>query len=310
MLNDFLKYIEDNHLVKKRDRVLAAVSGGIDSMVMADLFLKSGYNFGIAHCNFGLRKKESDKDELMVRKYAKDQNIPFYSIRFNTMDYAKNNGISIEMAARELRYSWFEKIRKEKGYDMIAVAHNLNDNIETLLLNLTRGTGIAGLTGMKISGNHIIRPLLFSTRRSIEEYCRSNNIFFREDKTNADIKFTRNKIRHKIIPVLKEINPSIEFTLNDTAERLSGINEIFSDFIEKLRKTLFKDRGNTIILNIRQLEPYLKNKAIIFELLRPFGITGSLLTDLQKIITGRTGGQIFTGTYRMIKNRYPHFGTI
>jgi tRNA(Ile)-lysidine synthase len=303
MLNDFLKYIEENRLVRKGDSVLVAVSGGIDSMVMTDLFLKSGFRFGIAHCNFCLRKSESDKDEEMVSKFAAKHNIPFYSIRFRTEDYAEENGISIEMAARELRYEWFEKIRQEKGFDSIAVAHNLNDNIETLLLNLIRGTGIAGLTGMRNSGNHIIRPLLFATRRSIEAYCKENKIFYREDKTNTDIKFKRNKIRHNVIPLLKEINPSIEFTLNETAERLSGINDIFSDFISKIRKAVFEQGDNIIVLKISKLKPYLGNNAILFELFRPFGITGSLLKDLMKVIAGRTGGQIFTGTHRMIKNR-------
>jgi len=303
MLNLFLKYIEENKLVKKGDRILAAVSGGIDSMVMTDLLLKTGLLSGIAHCNFSLRGKDSDDDEEMVRNYAMKHGIPYYSIRFTTAGHAKERGISIEMAARELRYDWFDKIRTKNGYNSVAVAHNLNDNIETLLLNLIRGTGIAGLGGMKPSANHIIRPLLFATRRSIEEYCRENKLIYREDRTNADIKFRRNKIRHELIPLMKEINPSIETTLNETAERMSSINDIVSGYISETGKMIFISKDNHITVNISKLEYYRDNQAVMFELFRPFGITGALLKDLQKIISGRTGGQLFTGTHRIIRNR-------
>jgi len=303
MINNFLKYIEENKLVCKGDRILAAVSGGIDSMVMTDLLMKAGLLSGIAHCNFKLRGKESDLDEQMVRRYAARYRIPFYSIRFETKDHANSKGISIEMAARELRYDWFRKIMKEEGYASIAVAHNLNDNIETLLLNLVRGTGIAGLTGMKPSANYIIRPLLFATRKSIEEYCKKNKISFREDRTNADTNIIRNKIRHKVIPVLREINPSVESTLNETAERLSGIYDILTEGIASIRNSIFRERDDKITVTINQLEPYLHNKTFLFELFRPFGLTGSLTGDLLKIVKGPTGGQIFTGTYRILKNR-------
>jgi len=303
MLNLFLKYIEENKLVKKGDRILAAVSGGIDSMVMTDLLLKAGLLSGIAHCNFSLRGKESDKDEDVVRKYALENEIPYFSIRFRTAVYAKERGISIEMAARELRYGWFETIRTKNGYASVAVAHNLNDNIETLLLNLIRGTGIAGLGGMKPSADHIIRPILFATRRSIEEYCSENKLIYREDRTNADVRFKRNKIRHELIPLMKEINPSIETTLNETAERMSQTHDIVSCYIAETSKLILKGTDDQIVVNISKLQPYLDNQAVMFELFRRFGITGALLKDLQNIITGRTGGQIITGTHRFLRNR-------
>lgn len=299
----FLKYIEANNLIGKNEMVLLAVSGGIDSMVMADLFISSGLQAGIAHCNFCLRARESDKDENLVRKYAEEHKIPFYTIRFETKEYAIKNGISIQMAARDLRYEWFEKIRKENGYGSTAVAHNLNDNIETLLINLVRGTGISGLTGMKNTGNRIIRPLLFATRHIIEEYCHERHIKFREDQSNAETKYTRNKVRHLVIPILKEINPSIEFTLNETAERLSGINEIVSGVIEDIRKDVSIQVKNSISFNINKLKPLLNNKTIIFELFRSFGVSGTNVKDLIKIIGGRTGGQLFTHTHRLVKNR-------
>ncbi|MGD0342245.1 MAG: tRNA lysidine(34) synthetase TilS [Bacteroidales bacterium] len=303
MQEEFLNYIEENHLFKKGDKILLAVSGGIDSMVMADLFIKSGLKPGIAHCNFCLRGRESDKDEELVKNLAAFHKIPFYSIRFDTKRYSKENGVSIQMAARELRYEWFEKIRKKKGYSAIAVAHNLNDNIETLLINLTRGTGIAGLTGIKNSGNHIIRPLLFATRKMIKEYSIRQNVNFREDKSNNETKYTRNKIRHLVIPVLKEINPSIEATLNETSERMGATNEIVNYFTDKLRQTLLKKKDGNLVVNITRLKPSLGNSTLLYELFKPYGITGSLMADLHKIVEGETGGQLYTGTHRFLKNR-------
>lgn len=303
MITEFKKYIEENSLLRSGDRVLAAVSGGIDSMVLADLLHNSGINFGIAHCNFCLRGSESDDDEKLVRDYAEENKRAFYSIRFNTMEYAGANGISIEMAARKLRYEWFEKIRSENDFDHVAVAHNLNDNIETMLLNLTRGTGITGLTGIRPKSGRIIRPLLFATRKSIEEYCRKSGTEYREDRSNSDTHIKRNKIRHEVIPILREINPSVEFTLNDTTERLLDVNRIFISFTDSIRKGLFIDTGDMLTVRTAKLKPHLDNRAVLYELFRPFGITGSLLTSLIRIIRGRTGGQIFTSSHRIIRDR-------
>jgi len=303
MLNDFLKYIEENRMISKGDHVLMAVSGGIDSMVMADLFTRTGFETGIVHCNFCLRGKEADKDEELVRKFASDHGIPFFSKRFDTKGYARRKGISIQMAARELRYRFFGEIMKKQGYNVTAIAHNLNDNIETLLINLTRGTGITGLTGMRPTGSQIIRPLLFANRETIEDYCRKNKIRYREDKSNAETKYTRNKIRHLVIPVLREINPSIEHTLNETAERLRGIDEIVAIFINKLKEEIQTEKENYVILNVSMLRLYTSNPGILFELTKPFGMTNALLRDLINIINGRTGGQVLTGTHRIIKNR-------
>ncbi len=303
MTDEFKKFISENKIIKPGDKILLTVSGGIDSMVMAHLFLKQNYKTGIAHCNFSLRDGESDKDEELVRNFASDHDIPFFNIRFETKSYAKKNRLSVQMAARELRYKWFEEVRENNGYDSIAVAHNLNDNIETLLINLIRGTGLTGMTGMKPVNNRIIRPLLFATRQEITAYCKKHKITFREDRSNADTKYTRNKIRHLVIPVLKEINPSIELTLNETAGRFSGYNEIISGYISNLRRTISSEKEKFITFNISQLKPYLHNKSVLFELFEPYGMSNALLTDLIKVINGKTGGQVITGTHRMIKNR-------
>jgi len=303
MIDEFKKFVSENNLIKPGEKILLAVSGGIDSMVMAHLFIQQHYNIGIAHCNFSLRASESDKDENMVRQYASDHNIPFYTTRFETKSFAKKNRLSVQMAARDLRYNWFEEIRMKNGYDSIAVAHNLNDNIETLLINLTRGTGLTGMTGMKPVNNRIIRPLLFATRQDILTFRDKHKIIFREDRSNADTKYTRNKIRHLVIPILKEINPSIEITLNETAERFSGFNEIVSEYISQLKKSISEEKEQFITFNISQLKTFLPNKAVLFELFKPYGITNALLVDLMKVIEGKTGGQIITDTHRIIKNR-------
>jgi len=303
MLKEFKKYIAENNLLKKENSVLLTVSGGIDSMVMVHLALSARIKSGIAHCNFCLRGKESDMDEDLVRKFAGENHIPFYSVRFDTKAYASENGLSVQMAARELRYRWFEEIRINNGYDLIAVAHNLNDNIETLLINLTRGTGISGLTGIHPLNGSIIRPLLFATRTDIEKYCRNNQIPFREDRSNADIKYTRNKIRNLVLPVLKEINPAIEMTLNDTIERLKGTDELVKRYISGLREKISSVKGSTSLFDRDRLSIYLTDRTALFELFRPYGLSGSQVDDLSDIITGRTGGQLFTSTHRIIRNR-------
>ena len=303
MLKEFKRYIADNNMLYKQSKVLLAVSGGIDSMVMAHLFRTAGIKYGIAHCNFTLRGKESDLDEDLVRTYSSENKIPFYSVSFKTKAYAAANGLSVQMAARELRYNWFEETRINNAYDLIAVAHNLNDNIETLLINLTRGTGISGLTGIQPVSKNIIRPLLFATRSEIERYCKKHNILFREDRSNSDTKYTRNKIRHRIIPVLKEINPSIEKTLADTIERLRGTDELVERYISELRARISSSEGNICTFNNDELKHFLHDKAVLFELFRPYGIAGSQVKELSDVITGKSGGQLYTSAYRIIKNR-------
>ncbi|MBN2861666.1 MAG: tRNA lysidine(34) synthetase TilS [Bacteroidales bacterium] len=303
MFEEFLKYVKNNSLVSEKDRVLLAVSGGIDSMVMADLFFKTSIKTGIIHCNFSLRGKESDKDEELVRNLAKENNVPFFSKRFDTKAYSKKKGISVQMAARDLRYTWFEETREKNGYNSVAVAHNLNDNIETLLVNLIRGTGIAGLAGMKPYSNKIIRPLLFATRNSIEEYSNCHNIIYREDKSNAETKYIRNKIRHLILPVLKDINPAVEISLNETSERLRSTYNIISEYIENIGNDIISKEKDVIKIQISSLQNFLPNQTVIYELFRPYGIASGNLSDLYNIIKGKTGGQIFTGKHRILKNR-------
>jgi tRNA(Ile)-lysidine synthase len=303
MLHEFLKYIRENRLASRKDRILLAVSGGIDSMVMADLFVEAGFTPGIAHCNFTLRGNDADLDEELVRHFASDHGLRFHSVRFDTKGYASANRLSIQMAARELRYNWFGDLRHEYNYRVTAIAHNKNDNVETILINLVRGTGITGLTGIKPSGNGIIRPLLFATREDIEAYSKEKGVPFREDSSNAETKYTRNKLRHLVIPVLKEINPSVEESIASTASRLEGTLEIFVNYIESIRKSSSRTRGDEVIFDIRSLQSLPLTDSLAFELFRQYGINATTAGNLVKVINGRTGGQVITHSSRLVRNR-------
>ena len=303
MLEEFRNYIEENDLLKLSDRILLAVSGGIDSMVMSHLFLSIDAKIGIAHCNFNLRGPESDEDEAFVRRFALSHNIEFFSENFDTIGFATEKGISIQMAARELRYRWFEEIRLKNNFSCISVAHNLNDNVETFLLNLTRGSGIAGLTGMKPKHNSLIRPLLFASRNSIVEYSKLNSVDYREDRSNAETKYKRNKIRHVIVPLFKEINPSFETTIIETAERLNEINEIISGHISGIRDKVSNISNNSICFKICTLQGLSPMHTLLYELFRPYGIGKGQLDDLVNLINGKTGSQLITPDYRLVKNR-------
>lgn len=303
MTEKFLNFIYSVLKLKKDDKVLLAVSGGIDSMVMMHLFFKAGISSGIAHCNFCLRGSDSDLDEELVRNTASLYNLPFYSKRFDTREYAKSKGYSLQMAARELRYSWFEEIRKINGYNYIAIAHNLNDNIETILINTIRGTGIAGLTGIKPVNVNIIRPLLYADREEISRYCRENNIPFREDRTNNETKYVRNKLRHKIIPLLKEINPSLSETLAENAERMSDAYELITKIVAGFRNESVKEHPDRISIDIRALQEWSENSVFLYELFRMLGLPDVPLRDLRSVINGSTGRMVFAGSKRIVKNR-------
>ena len=302
MINRFIEYMTNQCQAGTEKKFLLAVSGGIDSMVMAYLFRKAGINAGIAHCNFCLRGKESDMDEDFVKQYAEKNNYPFYVKRFDTVKYAASKNISTQMAARELRYEWFENIRKD-DYHFIATAHNLNDNIETLLFNLVRGTGVKGLTGIQPAAGYVVRPLLFALRTEIESFASENNITFREDKSNAETKYTRNKIRHLVLPVLREINPSVEKTIEETIAKMKETEQALEAYISIIKEQISKSEGDKTIFNVNQLENFLSNKTILYELFKPFGLSGMQTNELSEIIAGQTGGRVFTKTHIILKDR-------
>src|SRR5699024_10566610 len=228
----FLQYIHRHHLVQKGNKTLLAVSGGADSMLLCELFYQSGLAFGIAHCNFQLREKNADEDADFVKQYAREKEVPFHLIRFNTEEEAKNRKLSIEETARTLRYTWFEKIRKEHGYHFIATAHHKNDNAETLLLNLFRGTGIHGLHGILPKREKIIRPLLFLSKTEILNYFKTNNLSFKEDKTNKQSDYTRNFIRNKVIPLTESRFPHLIENLNNNIQRFNEAEILYNKALQ------------------------------------------------------------------------------
>ena len=303
MINRFIEYLINKCQADKEKKFLLAVSGGIDSMTMAYLFRKAGINAGIAHCNFNLRGKESDMDEEQVRQYAERNNYPFHVKRFDTQEYAESKSISTQMAARDLRYNWFENIRQEYDYHFIAVAHNLNDSIETLIFNLIRGTGIKGLTGIQPTAGYIVRPLLFVLRAEIEDFVKKNNIVFREDKSNSETKYIRNKIRHLVLPLLCEINPSVEKTIEDTIERMKETEMAVEEYVFGIKEKISKTERDKTIFEVDQLKNFLSNKTILYELFKLFGLSGAQTKELVEVIVGQTGGRIFTKSHTILKDR-------
>ena len=244
MIDRLRTYINQEALCSGHDNILLAVSGGVDSVVMTHLFCMAEYSCAIAHCNFQLRGEESEADEAFVRNLAAIYEIPVYVERFDTEDVVKNEGISIQMAARKLRYTWFDKLLKEKEFDRVATAHNLNDSVETCLINMTRGTGIRGLSGIPPKSGKIIRPLLFATRHEILSYCNEEHIAYREDASNASKKYHRNRIRHDVIPALEEINPGFLHTMQENMNRNKEATEIYRQKVEETRQELFQKQTN------------------------------------------------------------------
>jgi tRNA(Ile)-lysidine synthase len=223
MQDAFLKFIDQKKLCKSTDKILVAVSGGLDSMALLRLFHEVGFSVAVAHANFQLRGAESDGDEQFVAHYCKQRGIPFFGNRFDTNNYAKANGLSVQMAARELRYAWFSQLIQSHGFDCVATAHHANDNTETMLLNLTKGAGIDGLTGIEPRNGNIIRPLLFASRSQIEEYAAHIQLPWREDESNTQSDYERNKIRHAVIPTLEQINPALQNAIARSTEKLKGV---------------------------------------------------------------------------------------
>lgn len=301
MYNRFLQYITSNNLFEKSDNLLVTVSGGIDSVVLLHLVSKYTTNFSVAHCNFQLRGIDADKDQEFVEQLTVSLGGKFHTVNFNTNEYAATNKISIQMAARELRYNWFNKLSEDFKYSKILVAHNKNDVAETMLINLTRGTGIKGLTGISKKSQKIVRPLLFAERAEIELYAKDNKIHFREDASNAETKYARNKIRHKVLPIFKELNPAYLDNFTRTAAILNSIEHMYNRYLDDLKESLFVYRDNAIYLPVSQLKTI--EPEILFSLLEEFQFTFDTIHNLVLSLDEQPGKEFYSDTYRMIKDR-------
>lgn len=303
MLRKLIRFIEDENLFFRDDKILVAVSGGVDSVVLLDLLCKMELECGIAHCNFHLRGSESDGDFEFVKQLANKYGLAFYSQDFDTKTHAANNKISIEMAARDLRYQWFEQLSELFGYKYIAVGHHADDVAETVFINLARGTGIHGLTGIKPKFGKIVRPLLSFTRKQLLKYANGNGLKFREDSTNLETDFIRNKIRHQIIPVLEEINPAIQNTMSENVQRFREVEQIYNDVIEQNRLHLVFQREDELLISISRLKELPAPVSHLFEILSPYGFHHRDLSRIAKSIHSIPGKRFFSATHQLLRDR-------
>ncbi|TPE43663.1 tRNA lysidine(34) synthetase TilS [Pontibacter mangrovi] len=303
MLQKVSGFIQSHHLCQPESKILAAVSGGIDSVVLCEVLHQLKYDFAVAHCNFGLRAEDAEADQLFAKKLAKKYNVPFFTENFSTRAFAAQEKVSTQMAARTLRYEWFERVRQQEGYDYIATAHHSNDLTETILLHLTKGTGIAGLHGIPAKNGRIIRPMLAVTKDDIYEYVTERKLIWREDSSNETTKYQRNKIRHEVIPVLKEINPSLEETMQHTAERVSHAESIVAAYIENLREQSIKEAEGAVYVSLRPLQNATGLPLVLHELLRPFHFSYSVVLELAEALEGISGKQFDSPTHTLVKDR-------
>ena len=303
ILQDFNSYIRKLDLCRPDDRILLAVSGGMDSVVMAHLFKEAGYDCIIAHCNFQLRSEDSELDEGFVRSLAHYLEIPVKVKCFDVEAEMKEHGISMQMAARDLRYAWFEELLTEQSLDFVATAHNQNDAVETFFLNLSRGSGIRGLKGISPRRERIIRPLLFASRPRIESYQKSHKIDFREDASNLETKYQRNKIRHDVLPVMEQINPGFMEAMEGNMERLGEVFEIYDQSVQQVRNELLKESQGKIIIQIERLRALSPLRTWLYELFSPFGFTPMQCEGIEKIMDAGPGRQSISTTHRLFVDR-------
>lgn len=287
-----------------KQSILAAVSGGRDSVVLAELLHRGGYRFEIAHCNFHLRGDESDRDEQFVRDLANRYGVPCHVAQFDTDAYASEKNISTEMAARELRYAWFERVRQERGLDLIAVAHHRDDAIETFFINLLRGAGLAGLCGMKAQYGHVVRPLLHVSREEIDRYIDENGLHYVEDRTNATDLYLRNRIRHQLIPLMRELNPSFDSVMSQNLHNLSDANEIYQSTVAAIKEDIVTHRSDGIDeIPVAKIENLKTQDTLLFELLRPYGFNADTVNEILAGLHGKSGRQYLSPTHRLVKDR-------
>jgi len=298
-----MNYIPELKNTDNNKTYLLAVSGGVDSMVMADLFRKQGFSIHVAHCNFSLRGEESDLDEQLVKNWCENNQIPFHTKRFDTTAYAAEHSLSIQECARELRYAFFYKLLETEKTDLIVTAHHVDDNIETLLFHFLRGTGIQGLTGIPAKGDRLVRPMLHITKENILQYAMEFSVPFRNDSSNLKETYTRNKIRHSVVPFLEERFPNMKHTLADNINRFKDVNEIYQNAISSILKKLIEKRENDLYIPILKLKKTTPLQTITYELIKPFQFNFQQAVELLKLMDGQSGTYIQSSTHKIIRDR-------
>ncbi len=301
MLKKISLHITQKFPLLPKSHTLLACSGGIDSMVLAHVLLENKFTFSIAHCNFKLRGQESDADEDYVKKWAQINNVPFYTVSFNTKKYAQEHGISTQMAARNLRYSWFYELIDTHGFNYLATAHHLDDDIETFFINLLRGTGLRGLTGIPEINKSIIRPLLPFSKEEIKEFAKQNKITWREDSSNLTDDYLRNKLRHTIIPEIQKINPNFSQNYIKTKQHLQASNHLIEDYISLIYNWAVVQKKGEYYIAIEKIKKLPHAKEVLYALLNPFGFSG--WDDIYNLLEAQTGKMVESKEFRILKNR-------
>lgn len=303
MLEQFLNHIERFRLCSRSDLILLAVSGGIDSMAMLYLFREAGFRVGVAHCNFQLRGKESDGDEEFVTRVCKELAIPFFVKRFETEAYAWENTLSTQMAARELRYAWFDDLLNRHSYTHIATGHHFDDSMETILLNITRGSATDGLAGIPVKNGNIIRPLLFSTRKQVEGYAIHKGLVWREDESNLTDDYQRNFIRHQVLPKLKELNPSLETTWQGGIEKIQGdlafIHQAFDDW----KMQFVNERPARITIDKKGLAVLAQSATLLWRYARALGFNFEQSKEIIHSLNGQAGKRFLSSSHLLVIDR-------
>ena len=302
MLKAFQHLLQTQFSFLKETSLLLAVSGGLDSMVLTDLCKKSALNISLAHCNFKLRGDESDGDEQFIKDFSKVHDLEFFTTHFETEAFAQTSKQSIQMAARQLRYEWFESLQKQYGFDYILTAHHADDNLETVLINLSRGTGLEGLTGIPEINGSIVRPLLEFSRDAIHDFATQEGISWREDRSNKSTKYLRNNLRHTIIPLLKDLNPSFIESFQTTQNHLKDTQSILDDYMLEIEdKVVESINENQIVYSVDQLQSLNNPKAYLYQLLKTYNFSD--WTQITALLDAQSGKQITSSTHRLLKNR-------
>jgi tRNA(Ile)-lysidine synthase len=305
LLQHFNQYFQEIGIDPTSCQFIVAISGGIDSIVLADLCKRSGFHFRLAHCNFRLRNEESDRDEAFVRSLAQKLEVPLEVIHFDTSQFAQQNKLSIQEAARVLRYQWFDELKNSGSFDFILLAHHADDNIETALMNFFRGTGLKGLTaipGGTKEEKRLLRPLLTIRRKDIIEYAHDQSLTWVEDSSNSSVKYTRNYFRHELIPSIQKVFPQVEENLLDNIERFTKIYKLYQQMVADLKDKICEKGENEIRIPIKKLEKY-SDTSLIYDIIKDYGFGEKQVPDVQKLLNAASGRFVENENFQVIRHR-------